>query len=98
MIRNIASEAREPPPVEKGFSQAIPGGDKPVCACADELRCGCGSLLARMVDGAVELKCRRCKRVWRVAVTDPEDRPEAGGHSPPSTAARRWRLAEGRPR
>ncbi len=31
-----------------------------------ELRCGCGSLLARVVARAVELKCRRCKRTWRV--------------------------------
>lgn len=30
--------------------------------CA-ELRCGCGSLVARRVAGGVELKCRRCKRV-----------------------------------
>ena len=27
-----------------------------------DLRCGCGSLLARLVSGGVELKCRRCKR------------------------------------
>lgn len=27
-----------------------------------EMRCGCGSLLARLVSGGVELKCRRCKR------------------------------------
>jgi phage FluMu protein Com len=26
------------------------------------LRCLCGSLLARLVPGGVELKCRRCKR------------------------------------
>jgi hypothetical protein len=26
------------------------------------LRCGCGSLLARVVPDGVELKCRRCKR------------------------------------
>jgi phage FluMu protein Com len=26
------------------------------------LRCACGSLLARYVDGGLELKCRRCKR------------------------------------
>ena len=32
----------------------------------DECRCHCGSLLARLVDGAVELKCRRCKRTHRV--------------------------------
>lgn len=25
-------------------------------------RCLCGSLLARLVTGGVELKCRRCKR------------------------------------
>jgi hypothetical protein len=27
-----------------------------------ECRCACGSLLARLVDAGVELKCRRCKR------------------------------------
>ena len=35
------------------------------CACREsgaELRCDCGSLLARRVAGGVELKCRRCKR------------------------------------
>lgn len=31
-----------------------------------DLRCGCGRLLARLVLGAVELKCRRCKRTWRI--------------------------------
>ncbi len=47
-------------------------------APCEDVRCGCGSLLARVVDGEVELKCRRCKRVWRLAVADD----------------RRWRLAE----
>jgi phage FluMu protein Com len=28
----------------------------------NSLRCSCGSLLARLVPGGVELKCRRCKR------------------------------------
>ncbi len=28
----------------------------------DVFRCVCGSLLARLVLGGVELKCRRCKR------------------------------------
>jgi hypothetical protein len=32
------------------------------CSGDSELRCGCGSLLARVVGAAVELKCRRCKR------------------------------------
>ena len=27
-----------------------------------DCRCLCGSLLARVVDGGVELRCRRCKR------------------------------------
>jgi hypothetical protein len=29
----------------------------------DPMRCDCGSLLARLVSGGVELKCRRCKRI-----------------------------------
>ena len=44
-------------------------------------RCACGSLLARLVDGGVELKCRRCKRILLV--------PLAGGA--PSPLARRAR-------
>lgn len=41
----------------------------------EELRCACGSLLARYVDGRVELKCRRCKRTMWITVSaegDPE--------------------------
>jgi phage FluMu protein Com len=35
----------------------------PLGACAHEdLRCACGSLLARRVRDGIELKCRRCKR------------------------------------
>ena len=34
-----------------------------------EIRCACGSLLARKVPGGYELKCRRCKRA--VVVDDP---------------------------
>jgi phage FluMu protein Com len=36
---------------------AVPAGD---------CRCLCGSLLARVVAGGVELKCRRCKRTLLV--------------------------------
>jgi hypothetical protein len=39
------------------------------CDGPSELRCGCGSLLAKVVAGAVELKCRRCKRTWRVPLS-----------------------------
>ncbi len=28
----------------------------------ESLRCCCGSLLARVISGGVEVKCRRCKR------------------------------------
>lgn len=35
-----------------------------------ELRCDCGSLLARRVEGGVELKCRRCKRTVVLPLAD----------------------------
>jgi phage FluMu protein Com len=35
---------------------------------ACELRCDCGSLLAKLVGAFVELKCRRCKRTRRIAI------------------------------
>jgi hypothetical protein len=35
-----------------------------------DCRCVCGSLVARMVPGGVELKCRRCKRTLIVPVSD----------------------------
>jgi hypothetical protein len=32
--------------------------------CAEnDLRCLCGSLIARLVEGGVEVKCRRCQRL-----------------------------------
>ncbi|MCY1016540.1 hypothetical protein [Pyxidicoccus sp. MSG2] len=40
-----------------------------------ELRCLCGSLLARLVPGGVELKCRRCHRTLVVPL---ERGPEGG--------------------
>lgn len=59
-----------------GRGRAAPGaviptsGSKSVAVCADhqrhsavEGRCQCGSLLARVVRGHVEIKCRRCKRL-----------------------------------
>jgi hypothetical protein len=35
---------------------------------AAALRCHCGSLLARLVPGGVEVKCRRCKRTIVIAL------------------------------
>ena len=36
-----------------------------------DCRCLCGSLLARVIEGAVELKCRRCKRTLIVPLPPP---------------------------
>jgi len=47
---------KEPPSPER----LLPSAREP------DLRCGCGSLLARLVAGAVELKCHRCKRILRI--------------------------------
>lgn len=33
-----------------------------------DLRCECGSLMARLTAAGIELKCRRCKRVVVVPV------------------------------
>jgi len=35
-----------------------------------DCRCVCGSLVARVVPGGVELKCRRCKRTLVVALEE----------------------------
>ena len=35
-----------------------------------ELRCHCGSLMARVTADGIELKCRRCKRVVLLAAND----------------------------
>jgi phage FluMu protein Com len=58
-----------PPPCDHGDDG--PGG-----GAGELVRCDCGSLLARYVDGRIELKCRRCKRIITVAVEiSPEDQP-----------------------
>jgi phage FluMu protein Com len=40
---------------------------------AEEMRCGCGNLLARLVSGGVELKCRRCKRTIVLSLSAMEE-------------------------
>ena len=52
-----------------------------------DLRCCCGSLVARWVAGGLELKCRRCKRLVFVPFdgngrTAPPERPRADGKAP----------------
>lgn len=48
-------------------------GESPVrpSAKAADCRCHCGSLLARLVPGGVEVKCRRCKRTLVVPLAAP---------------------------
>jgi len=42
----------------KNFRQSDPREDE-----AQNVRCHCGSLMARVTRAGLELKCRRCKRV-----------------------------------
>jgi hypothetical protein len=37
---------------------------------SNTLRCECGSLMARYVEGGIELKCRRCKRTQVIKLSD----------------------------
>lgn len=51
------------------------GGDPALavegCGCGeDDLRCGCGRLLGRLVPGGVELKCHRCKRTFVLPIEE----------------------------
>jgi phage FluMu protein Com len=66
-------------------SQALPDED---------CRCLCGNLLARLVAGGVELKCRRCKRTQVIPLQGtPSTHPEARGRAPRAQSAREARQA-----
>ena len=52
-----------------------PCGGSPARREDGVLRCECGSLLARYVDGRLELKCRRCKRTVMVSLDGVGDDP-----------------------
>ena len=54
-------------------------------APAGDCRCLCGSLLARVVEGGVELKCRRCKRTLLVPL-EPAVEPTLKSALTPSPA------------
>jgi len=45
------------PRLQENLSKTADGSKEGI-----SLRCCCGSLLARLIAGGVELKCRRCKR------------------------------------
>jgi phage FluMu protein Com len=67
----------------------------PLSRPADDCRCACGSLLARLVPAGVELKCRRCKRTHVVPLSPTRtQRPEATSPESDPRAARarrtRW--------
>jgi phage FluMu protein Com len=64
----------------------------PIGSVADECRCNCGNLLARLVPDGVELKCRRCKRTLVLALSE-TTRPEADSpESRPRAQARTKRI------
>ena len=56
-----------------------PQQEKALCAdgSAGDCRCLCGRLLARLVEGGVELKCRRCKRTLLVPLAAETTRANA---------------------
>ena len=39
---------------------------------AEQCRCECGNLLAKMVPDGIEVKCRRCKRIVLIRFADIE--------------------------
>jgi hypothetical protein len=86
VIFNFIS-SRPPAPVEKEMlpcRDAVPekGAHDPASDC----RCLCGSLLARVVDGGVELKCRRCKRTVLVPLAERVGTRSEVGPAPPVKA------------
>ncbi len=67
----------------EGLQLGSPASDEEAEHCASnreansEMRCCCGNLLARLVAGIVEVKCRRCKRTIALSVV--VDPPETAG-------------------
>ncbi|HKO89605.1 MAG TPA: hypothetical protein VJU61_00540 [Polyangiaceae bacterium] len=50
-------------PVDAAGSERAGAEEQEPAEEGEAHRCTCGSLLARLVPGGVELKCRRCKRI-----------------------------------
>ncbi len=67
----------------EGLDFGSPARDEEAEHCASntgsnsEMRCCCGNLLARLVAGILEVKCRRCKRTIALSVV--VDPPETAG-------------------
>lgn len=43
----------------------------------DDVRCGCGQLVARWSEQAIEIKCKRCRRLVKIAFDAIEGMPSA---------------------
>ena len=65
-MRPVTARGRADSALQK---PAQDGQQRRTQACRD-LRCGCGSLLARRVAAGVELKCRRCKHTVLLPISD----------------------------
>ena len=64
---------------------------------ATECRCLCGNLVARVVKGGVELKCRRCKRMLLVPWGGGALQPVPADSAATLRSAPRARVPEGGP-
>jgi hypothetical protein len=62
-VAHFPKEAGEP---ALGVGRARPRFGEPRRAAENEVRCCCGSLLARWLPEGLELKCRRCKHAFVV--------------------------------
>ncbi len=65
--------------IDGGF--VISEGTAAASRALADLRCDCGSLMARLYPGGIEIKCRRCKAVHVI----PKGRVENWGLIPYST-------------
>jgi hypothetical protein len=66
----VAAPQTHPEPREPSSRPRIAG--RADAGASGDCRCVCGSLVARLVAGAIELKCRRCKRTLVVRLADLE--------------------------
>lgn len=57
------------------MSETERSSEPPADEKAPEVRCACGALVARLVRGGVELRCRRCKRTMVVPLEGGEGEP-----------------------
>ncbi len=69
------------------MSRNIPMTD--VAVAEKEARCECGQLIAKLLAGGIELKCKRCKRIVTIPFTAIEGwppSPSASHRNEPASA------------